>query len=248
MKGRRGEVQRATSQDDAFCSEWVFFCSHLRARFIHLAPGLTWWRRQIIYLPFSRKEVMWNLRGRRTSVRSDLSELHSQQFNRRLLQDDLRGEKRSFGLRARFGIILMKRLVFPSLRRQSTTAPFCSRSWDKRSWWTSGTEDAAELLELLVCQRHYGALISWLAPVFGSLGFLELRRSPGIPIHVGWSTGPQPEVKAAVMREKERSVYPCPLCAFNHLPSCLPQPCPHNRVLTGAVSRQRYCDHCGHWG
>lgn len=127
MKGRRGKVQRATSQDDAFPSECVFSCSHLRARFVHLAPGLAWWRRQIIYLPFSRKEVMWNLRGRRTSVRSDLSELHSQQFNRRLLQDDLWGwgvGKRSFGLRARFRIHPHEEVSFSSLRRRSTTALF----------------------------------------------------------------------------------------------------------------------------
>lgn len=38
------------------------------------------------------------------------------------------------------------------------------------------------------------------------------------------------------VREKERSVYPCPSLCF-YLPSCLPRPCPHNRVLTGAVSR-----------
>lgn len=39
-------------------------------------------------------------------------------------------------------------------------------------------------------------------------------------------------------REKEKECVPCSLCAFNHLLSCLPQPCQHNRVLTGAVSRQ----------
>lgn len=245
MKGRRGKVQRATSQDDAFRSEWVFFCSHLRARFIHLAPGLTWWRRQIIYLPFSRKEVMWNLRGRRTSVRSDLSELHSQQFNRRLLQDDLRGGKRSFGLRARFRIHPHEEVSFSSLRRQSTTAQPQLRQTKLVDEWNRGRRGAVRAPRLSA--PLWGSQIL-VAPVFGSSGFLELRRSPGIPIHVGWSTGPQPEVKAAVMREKERSVCPCPLCAFNHLPSCLPQPCPHNRVLTGAVSRQRYCDHCGHWG
>lgn len=68
----------------------------------------------------------------------------------------------------------------------------------------------------------------------------ELRRGLGIPIHSSRMID-----RAAARRKgscegrkKERSVYPCPLCAFNYHPSCLPQPCPHNRVLTGAVSRQ----------
>ncbi len=111
------------------------------------------------------------------------------------------------------------------------------------------------LWEQLICQHHYEPLISWPAPVFGHPGVLwaplsslpttlrpqKLRRGLGIPIHGGWSTGQQPEEKAAVMRERKKGVCThVPFCAFNYLPSCLPRPCPHNRVLTGAVSRQHY--------
>lgn len=140
-----------------------------------------------------------------------------------------------------------------SPRWRSTTAPFAPGvetneagggvNWGSRGAPSSQPVRATRLSAPLWGSHILACTCLWRVGIFG------VQEKPwGSPVHVGWSTGPQPEEKAAVMREKERIVYPGPLCAFNHLPSCLPQPCPHNRVLTGAVSRQRYCDHCGHWG
>lgn len=108
----------------------------------------------------------------------------------------------------------------------------------------------SKVWEQLICQRPYEPLISWPAPVFGSPGVWwappqfshhphKLRRGLGDPHSSRMIDRATARRKGSCdEREKEGSVHPCPLCAFNYLPSCLARPCPHNRVLTGAVSRQ----------
>lgn len=148
-------------------------------------------------------------------------------------------------------------------RQGTTTALLLQLAEDKRpeEEWNRSNRGShwapSSLWEQLICQHHYEPLISWPAPVFGGPGFwwapppLSHSRLPHHPSPSGVEERPgDPHSwrmidRAAARRkgscderEKERSVYPCPLCAFNHLPSCLPRPCPHNRVLTEAVSRQ----------
>lgn len=142
----------------------------------------------------------------------------------------------------------------------------CSR--DKRAEVVAGVErpkkplsSIQSLCEQLVCQHHYEALIPWSAPVFGSPGVWwppplldpslffrlpstlhpqKLRKHSGIPIHPRMIEWAWTRRKGSCdEREKEKRVCThVPFCAFSYHPSCLPRPCPHNRVLTGAVSRQ----------
>lgn len=140
-------------------------------------------------------------------------------------------------------------------------------AWDKRAEEERGLEGLRKppssihaLWEQLICQHHYEPLISWPAPVFGGPGFwrtpplLLLLPPDSTPPSIlrSWGKGGQADPHSSRMidraaarrkgscdeREKEKECVPCSLCAFNYLISCLPQPCQHNRVLTGAVSRQ----------
>lgn len=136
-------------------------------------------------------------------------------------------------------------------RHNSTFTPAVSLRQTTRG--RAGLEQLRKLLlsvqnvsEQLICQHWFEPLISRPAPVFGKLGLppttlqpQEPRRGPSDPHSPKMINRASARRKGSCdEREKERSVYPCRLCAFNHHPSCLPWPCPHNRVLTGAVSRQ----------
>lgn len=68
----------------------------------------------------------------------------------------------------------------------------------------------------------------------------KLRKHSGIPIHPRMIEWAWTRRKGSCdEREKEKRVCThVPFCAFSYHPSCLPRPCPHNRVLTEAVSRQ----------
>lgn len=123
-------------------------------------------------------------RGRGASIRSDRSRLHCQRSNGRLLYNHLRGNAtRSAGS---FSDSSSLRGCFISAEVTKHNSTFCSRSRDEWGWWSSGAEGAGELppsslWEQPICQRHYGALISWLAPVYAGWDFWSWGEALGIP-------------------------------------------------------------------
>lgn len=150
-------------------------------------------------------------------------------------------------------------LLWTCAQWQGTTAPLLLQlAWDKwkRKSETGAAKEATELYPKSQRATYLSAPL-WVSHI---LACTCLWQSRGLPpttnspqTSILRSQGERPGDphssrmidRAAARRkgscdetEKERSVYPCPLCAFNYLPSCLLWPCPHNRVLTGAVSRQ----------